>query len=97
MSQQKLFEREYGKVKIRVYGGLNEIGGNCVVIEDGDRKIVFDNGIRFSLLRKFYGGRIEPLRAFRTAFTQDNSASRCSSRVFITLHLTPPFRPYWIT
>jgi ribonuclease J len=61
MSQQKLFEREYGKVKIRVYGGLNEIGGNCVAIEDGDRKIVFDNGIRFSLLRKFYGGRIEPL------------------------------------
>jgi ribonuclease J len=61
MSQSKVLEREYGKVKVRVYGGLDEIGGNCIVVEDGDRKIVFDNGIRFSVLRKFYGGRIEPL------------------------------------
>jgi len=61
MNQQKVFECKYGKVKIKVYGGLDEIGGNCIVIEDGDRKIVFDNGIRFSVLRKFYGGRIEPL------------------------------------
>jgi ribonuclease J len=61
MSQSRVLEREYGKVKVRVYGGLDEIGGNCVVVEDGDRKIVFDNGIRFSILRKFYGGRIEPL------------------------------------
>jgi len=61
MSQQRVFEHSYGKVKIRVYGGLNEIGGNCVVVEDEDRKIVFDNGIRFSVLRRLYGGRIEPL------------------------------------
>jgi ribonuclease J len=61
MSQSRVLEREYGKVKVRVYGGLDEIGGNCIVVEDGDRKIVFDNGIRFSVLRKFYGGRIEPL------------------------------------
>ena len=59
MNQQKVFE--YGKVKIKLYGGLDEIGGNCIVIEDKDRKIVFDNGIRFSIIRKFYGGRIEPL------------------------------------
>lgn len=59
MPLQKVFE--YNKVKIRIYGGLNEIGGNCIVIEEGDRRIVFDNGIRFSLLRRLYGGRIEPL------------------------------------
>jgi len=57
----KPLERKYGKVKIKVYGGVDEIGGNCIVIEDGDIKIVFDNGIRFSILRRFYGGRIEPL------------------------------------
>jgi ribonuclease J len=61
MNQQKVFEFEYGKVKIKVYGGLGEIGGNCVVIEDREGKIVFDNGIKFSVLRRFYGGRIEPL------------------------------------
>ena len=57
----RVLEREYGKVKVKVYGGVDEIGGNCVVVEDGDKKIVFDNGVRFSVLRKFYGGRIEPL------------------------------------
>ena len=61
MSQQRAFECEYGKVRVKIYGGLNEIGGNCVVVEDKDRKIVFDNGIRFSVLRRLYGGRIEPL------------------------------------
>jgi len=61
VSRSRVLEREYGKVKVKVYGGLGEIGGNCIVIEDRDRKIVFDNGIRFSALRKFYGGRIEPL------------------------------------
>jgi len=58
---RRVLERRYGRVKVKVYGGLNEIGGNCVVVEDGDRKLVFDNGIRFSVLRRFYGGRVEPL------------------------------------
>jgi len=56
-----VFEREYGRTRIKVYGGFSEIGGNCVVVEDGDRRLVFDNGIRFSVLRRFYGGRVEPL------------------------------------
>ncbi|MEM4467822.1 MAG: MBL fold metallo-hydrolase [Candidatus Nezhaarchaeales archaeon] len=59
MPLQKVFEID--RVKIKVYGGLNEIGGNCIVIEEGNRKVVFDNGVRFSLLRRFYGGKIEPL------------------------------------
>ena len=61
MPAGRVLERRYGRVKVKVYGGLNEIGGNCVVVEDGDRKLVFDNGIRFSVLRRFYGGRVEPL------------------------------------
>ena len=38
---------EEKSIKIEIYGGCNEIGGNSVVILDrgSDRKIVFDNGI----------------------------------------------------
>jgi ribonuclease J len=56
---------EEKSIKIEIYGGCNEIGGNSVVILDrgSDRKIVFDNGIRFSILRKFYRGSISPLGA----------------------------------
>ena len=54
---------EEKSIKIEIYSGCNEIGGNSVVILDrgSDRKIVFDNGIRFSILRKFYRGSISPL------------------------------------
>ena len=48
-------------ITIEVYGGYREIGGNCIVIKDKDRKIVFDNGIRFQVLRRYYRGRIRPL------------------------------------
>ena len=47
--------------KLKIYGGWREIGGNCVVVEEGDRKIIFDNGIRFQVLKRIYGGRITPL------------------------------------
>jgi ribonuclease J len=46
---------------IEIYGGYREIGGNCVVIKDRDRKIVFDNGIRFSVFKMYYRGRVRPL------------------------------------
>lgn len=56
--QQTLTE---GSITLEVYGGYGEIGGNCIVIKDRDRKIVFDNGIRFQVLKKYYRGRIQPL------------------------------------
>lgn len=53
--------KELYEGRLKIYGGWREIGGNCVVVEDGDRKIVFDNGIRFQVLKRVYGGRITPL------------------------------------
>ncbi|MGC9149481.1 MAG: MBL fold metallo-hydrolase [Sulfolobales archaeon] len=50
-----------GSMTIEIYGGYREIGGNCVVIKDREKKIIFDNGIRFQLLKKYYRGRIQPL------------------------------------
>jgi ribonuclease J len=56
---QKRFE--HGNLTVEVYGGFGEVGGNCIVIRDGDRKLVFDYGIRYNVMRRYYGGRIEPL------------------------------------
>jgi ribonuclease J len=46
-------------VRISILQGFREIGGNCVVVEDEDT-VVFDQGIRFSRLKKLYRQPIEP-------------------------------------
>ena len=52
---------ELGKnVRIEIWGGLNSIGGNCVVIKDRDEGLMLDQGLSFSQFKKFYGGFIEP-------------------------------------
>jgi ribonuclease J len=49
-------------VEITILGGLNKIGGNCVVIEDRkkDKKFVFDYGIDYSVFRRYYQWPHEP-------------------------------------
>ena len=47
-------------VDVKILSGSTCIGGNFIRIEDGDRKIVFDQGIRFDLMRRFYSGFISP-------------------------------------
>lgn len=41
-------------VKISFYGGVNEVGGNKIFIEDGDTRVFFDFGASFSLRDKYY-------------------------------------------
>ncbi|HDJ89416.1 MAG TPA: MBL fold metallo-hydrolase, partial [Thermoprotei archaeon] len=48
-------------VNIKIIQGGREIGGNCIRIEDKDRILVFDQGIRFSIFRRFFTRNIEPL------------------------------------
>jgi len=50
-----------GSLSIEVYGGYREVGGNCIVVKDRGRKLVFDNGIRFNIMKKYYRGRVKPL------------------------------------
>jgi hypothetical protein len=57
---EPLYRLAQGSTSIEIYGGYREIGGNCAVIRDGDRKLVLDNGIRFSILRKYYRGGLQP-------------------------------------
>lgn len=49
-----------GKTRIKIYGGLNSIGGNCIVIESPSVKIMLDQGVNFTQLRRFYGFTIQP-------------------------------------
>jgi len=58
---EPLYRYSQGSTSIEIYGGYREIGGNCVIIRDKDRKLVLDNGIRFSVLRKYYRGGLQPL------------------------------------
>ncbi|MEM2273525.1 MAG: MBL fold metallo-hydrolase [Candidatus Bathyarchaeia archaeon] len=41
-------------VKISFYGGVNEVGGNKILVEDNDAKVFFDFGASFTLRDKFY-------------------------------------------
>jgi ribonuclease J len=36
------------------YGGVDEIGGNKILLKDGDTKIFFDFGMSFSMKKRFY-------------------------------------------
>ncbi|MEM0328484.1 MAG: hypothetical protein QXN53_07935 [Thermoproteota archaeon] len=47
-------------VKVKVLSGLRSIGGNFVRIEDKDRVLVFDQGIRFDIMGKYYTSFITP-------------------------------------
>ncbi len=47
-------------VEVKVLAGSKSIGGNFVRIEDGDKIIIFDQGIRFDVMNKFYSGFVTP-------------------------------------
>lgn len=47
-------------VEVKILSGLTSIGGNFIRIEDGNRIIIFDQGIRFDLMSKYYSSFIVP-------------------------------------
>ena len=49
-----------GKPRIAVYGGKKEIGGNKVLVEDGDTRIWLDFGMSYSLRGKFFEEFVQP-------------------------------------
>ena len=48
-------------VKVNILGGAESIGGNFVRIEDGDRVLIFDQGIRFDVMANYYTPFITPI------------------------------------
>ena len=47
-----------GKVRsntsLTFYGGVNEIGGNKILLQDGDTRVFFDFGMSFAMKKQFY-------------------------------------------
>jgi ribonuclease J len=41
-------------VTLTFYGGVNEIGGNKILLQDGDTKVFFDFGMSFNLKKQFF-------------------------------------------
>jgi ribonuclease J len=42
------------KTSLTFYGGVNEIGGNKILLQDGDVKIFFDFGMSFTMKKRYY-------------------------------------------
>jgi len=42
------------KTALTFYGGVDEIGGNKILIQDGDTKVFFDFGMSFAMKKQFY-------------------------------------------
>jgi ribonuclease J len=47
-------------VQLTCYGGINEIGGNKILLEDGDRKLLLDFGFPYKRHKLFYEEYLKP-------------------------------------
>jgi ribonuclease J len=47
-------------MKLRFFGGVNEIGGNKILVEDNDTKLFFDFGFSFSTAKKYFSEFLGP-------------------------------------
>jgi len=57
---QKNLARVRTLVETKILAGHRSIGGNFVRIEDHDRILIFDQGIRFDIMNRYYSGFITP-------------------------------------
>lgn len=48
------------QTKVKILSGSRSIGGNFVRIEDGDRVLIFDQGIRFDVMANYYSSFVTP-------------------------------------
>ena len=47
-------------VEVQILSGDRSIGGNFIKIIDGDKRLVFDQGIRFDIMRHYYSFTVSP-------------------------------------
>lgn len=46
--------------KLTFYGGVNEIGGNKILLEDNDIRIFLDFGRSFCAMEEYFAGYLSP-------------------------------------
>ena len=46
--------------KLTFYGGVAEVGGNKVLLEDGDTRIFLDFGMSFAIKKQYYSAYLAP-------------------------------------
>jgi ribonuclease J len=46
--------------EVKVLAGSRSIGGNFIRVEDRDRVLIFDQGIRFDIMGRYYAGFVSP-------------------------------------
>ncbi len=75
---------------------LERLVGTAQYIRDRVKKLAFDHGIRNGVMRKCYGGRIEPL-----GHVEMNKLALPLARMFLrragSLGIPPTPRPCWVT
>ena len=49
-----------GGVRLTFYGGIDEIGGNKILLEDGDRRLFLDFGFPYKRHKRFYEEYLKP-------------------------------------
>jgi len=47
-------------MEIEIFGGVNEIGGNKIFISVGDKKFLFDFGLSFGEMQRYYSEFLKP-------------------------------------
>ena len=47
-------------VRLTFYGGVNEIGGNKILLEDGERRLLLDFGFPYKRHKQFYEEYLKP-------------------------------------
>jgi ribonuclease J len=47
-------------MNLKFYGGINEIGGNKIIIEDENHALLFDFGMSFSIAHKYFSEFLQP-------------------------------------
>ncbi|MBI4304372.1 MAG: exonuclease [Chloroflexi bacterium] len=47
-------------VRLTFYGGINEIGGNKILLEDGERRLLLDFGFPYKRYKQFYEEYLKP-------------------------------------
>ena len=47
-------------VNVQILSGNRSIGGNFIKIIDRDKSLIFDQGIRFDIMKRFYSFMVTP-------------------------------------